>query len=272
MKHRRKRRKPAVVSFVAACIIVYAILSGDFIDGDFFSNIDAVSEEILDQTSEQTTETIETAETTDQTTEQSIIDVSAIPDYSGDATIEINGNVPFFSEEDKVRTDAFETYSELDTLGRCGVAYANICQELMPTEERGNIGSVKPTGWVQNKYPDIITESPSYLYNRCHLIAFCLAGENANEQNLITGTRYMNTTGMLPYEEEVANYVDSTGNHVLYRVTPIFEGDNLLASGVLMEAYSVEDQGAGIQFCVYAYNVQPGISIDYATGENEAAQ
>jgi DNA-entry nuclease len=230
------------------------------------------SSDSIESETENSSEQVETAEesSSESTETTQIVDLASIPAYSGTATIEINGNVPFFSAEDQTRTDAFETYASLDSLGRCGVAYANICQEIMPTEDRGEIGSIKPTGWVQNKYPDIIKESPSYLYNRCHLIAFCLAGENANEKNLITGTRYLNIEGMLPYEEMVADYVDRTGNHVLYRVTPIFDGDNLLASGVLMEGYSVEDQGSGIQFCVYAYNVQPGISIDYATGSNWA--
>lgn len=191
-----------------------------------------------------------------------------IPEYSGSAFAIINNNVPFFEKED-FTTSSFEKYSELDRLGRCGVAYACIGSELMPSEERGEIGSVKPTGWVQNKYNGIVKSNPPYLYNRCHLIAYCLTAENANEQNLITGTRYMNVEGMLPFEEEAARYMDKhPDNHILYRVTPIFEGDNLLASGVLMEAYSIEDEGEGICFCVYCYNVQPGIEIDYRTGEN----
>ena len=165
-------------------------------------------------------------------------------------------------------TEAFENYSDLDFLGRCGVAYANICKELMPTEERGEIGMVKPSGWHTVKYSDRI--DGNYLYNRCHLIGYQLAGENANEKNLITGTRYLNVTGMLPFENEVADYVESTGNHVLYRVTPVFDGDNLVASGVQMEAESVEDNGAGVFFNVYVYNVQPGVIIDYATGDSEA--
>jgi DNA-entry nuclease len=181
----------------------------------------------------------------------------------------INDNVPYFSEEDKVRTDAFETYSELDSLGRCGVAYANICQELMPTEARGEIGSIKPSGWHTVNYHEYV--DGNYLYNRCHLIGYQLSGENANEKNLITGTRYLNVEGMLPFENEVAEYVEETGNHVLYRVTPVFEEDNLVASGVQMEAYSVEDQGEGVMFNVYCYNVQPGITIDYATGESQLA-
>ncbi|MCM1569403.1 MAG: DNA/RNA non-specific endonuclease [Roseburia sp.] len=186
-------------------------------------------------------------------------------EYEGSPYIEVNGNRPFFREEDMTK-EAFETYSELDEYGRCGTAYANVCRELMPTEERGEIGKIKPSGWHTVKYPDVIKDL--YLYNRCHLIAFCLAGENANEKNLITGTRYMNMKGMLPFETEVASYVEETGNHVLYRVTPVFEEDNLVADGVLMEACSVEDSGEGICFCVYVYNVQPGIEIDYATGDS----
>lgn len=190
-----------------------------------------------------------------------------IPEFSGQAYVVINDNVPFFEENDKI-TQGFERYSELDPLGRCGVAYANVSRDLMPTEARGEIGSIKPSGWQQAKYEGIVNSSPPYLYNRCHLIAYCLTAENANEKNLITGTRYMNVEGMLPFEEQVARYLDEYDYHVLYRVTPIFEGNNLVASGVLMEAYSVEDNGAGICFCVYCYNVQPGIDIDYRTGES----
>ena len=189
-----------------------------------------------------------------------------VPAYSGTPYTEVNGNQPYFTEAD-LTTQSFETYSELDSLGRCGVAYANVGQDLMPTEPRGEIGSVKPTGWHLVKYDNV---DGKYLYNRCHLIAYMLTAENANPQNLITGTRYLNTQGMLPFETKVSDYVKSTGNHVLYRVTPVFDGDNLLANGVLMEAYSVEDAGAGICFCVFAYNVQPGIGIDYANGDNWA--
>ena len=190
-----------------------------------------------------------------------------IPEYSGAAYVEINSNMPFF-EEDDLSTEPFEIYSRLDALGRCGVAYANISRELMPTEERGEIGSIKPSGWNQEKYEGVIDSKPPYLYNRCHLIAYCLTGENANEKNLITGTRYMNVEGMLPFEEQVARYLDKKDHHVLYRVTPVFDGDNLVADGVLMEAYSVEDNGEGVCFCVYCYNVQPGIEIDYKTGKS----
>jgi DNA-entry nuclease len=191
-----------------------------------------------------------------------------IPAYSGQPYVEINNNVPFFDEADK-ETDTFESYSDLDALGRCGVAFANVSRELMPTETRGEIGSVKPSGWKQAKYEGLIDSDPPFLYNRCHLIAYCLTAENANEKNLITGTRYLNADGMLPFEEQVAKYLDKNDHHVLYRVTPVFEGDNLVASGVLMEAYSIEDNGAGISFCVYCYNVQPGVKIDYRTGESE---
>ena len=189
-----------------------------------------------------------------------------IPAYSGTPYTEVNGNQPYFTEEE-LTTQSFETYSELGSLGRCGVAYANVGQDLMPTEPRGEIGAVKPTGWHLVKYDNV---DGKYLYKRCHLIGYMLAAENANPQNLITGTRYLNVQGMLPFETKVCDYVKNTGNHVLYRVTPIFDGDNLLADGVLMEAYSVEDAGEGISFCVFAYNVQPGIGIDYATGDNWA--
>lgn len=187
-----------------------------------------------------------------------------IPEYSGNPYVELNGNLPYFTDEE-LSTTAFELYSELDSLGRCGAGYANICKEIMPTEERGSIGMVKPTGWHTVKY-DCIADR--YLYNRCHLIGYQLAGENANEKNLITGTRYLNVDGMLPFENEVADYVNDTDNHVLYRVTPVFSGDNLVASGVIIEAKSVEDNGAGVQFNVYCYNVQPEISIDYTDGQS----
>ena len=192
------------------------------------------------------------------------ISMEEIPGYSGDPYVILNDNWPEFDAED-LTLEPFETYSELDYLGRCGVAYANICLEIMPTEPRGDIGQVKPSGWQTVKYDCV---DGKYLYNRCHLIGYQLAGENANRQNLITGTRYMNVEGMLPFENMVDDYVEETGNHVLYRVTPVFEGRNLLASGVKLEAFSVEDEGEGICFNVYVYNVQPGITIDYATGES----
>ena len=191
------------------------------------------------------------------------VSLDELPAYAGEPYVTVNANQPFFEETDYT-TEAFETYSELDALGRCGPAWACVGTELMPTEDRESISSVTPSGWINVEYDG------QYLYNRCHLIGFQLTGENANEKNLITGTRYMNVDGMLPFENMVADYVKETDNHVLYRVTPVFEGDNLVASGVLMEAYSVEDSGEGVTFCVYAYNVQPGITIDYATGASAA--
>lgn len=190
--------------------------------------------------------------------------IEEIPAYTDDKYVVINNNEPDFTEEN-LSTESFEMYSTQDSLGRSKVAYANIGIDLMPTEERGSIGSIKPTGWHTVKY-DIV--DGKYLYNRCHLIGHQLSGENANSENLITCTRQMNVEGMLPFENKVAEYIKETNNHVLYRVTPIYEGANLLASGVQMEALSVEDNGEGIKFNVYVYNVQDGIEIDYSTGES----
>ena len=201
-------------------------------------------------------------------TTASSFSLSDVPAYSGKAYTSVNWNVPYFSAAE-LATQSFETYSDLDSLGRCGVTYACIGKDLMPTEERGSIGMVKPTGWHTVRYDDLV--DGKYLYNRCHLIGYQLTGENANTKNLITGTRYLSIEGMLPFENMVADYIQETDNHVLYRVTPIFEGNNLLANGVLMEGYSVEDKGAGVSYCVFAYNVQPGIEIDYATGESKLA-
>ena len=191
--------------------------------------------------------------------------LESIPEYTGDPYVVINENVPFFTESDFTE-EAFETYSDLDELGRCGAAFANVGKETMPTEERGQIGMIKPSGWQTVKYNCV---DGKYLYNRCHLIGYQLSAENANEKNLITGTRYLNVSGMLPFENMVADYIKNTGNHVLYRITPIYQDKNLVASGVLMEAQSVEDDT--IRFCVYCYNVQPGIQIDYATGKSSLA-
>ena len=202
------------------------------------------------------------------TAEQGSIDLSNIPEYNGEPYIAVNGNVPFF-EDTEVTATSFEDYSDLDNLGRCGVAMASVGQDIMPTEERGSIGQIKPAGWHTVKYDCV---DGKYLYNRCHLLGYQLTGENANERNLITGTRYLNVDGMLPFENMVADYVMETGNHVMYRVTPIYTGNNLVADGVLMEGYSVEDQGEGITFCVYVYNVQPGVRIDYATGDSSLAE
>ena len=198
-----------------------------------------------------------------------VVDLASVPAYSGSPYVELYGNEPQFADSDKAR-GGFEEYSPLDSLGRCGVAFALIGTETMPTEERGSIGSVKPSGWHTVRYNGVV--DGNYLYNRCHLIGYQLAGENANPKNLITGTRYLNVEGMLPFEDEVASYVDRTGNHVLYRVTPVFDDGNLVANGVQMEAWSVEDGGKGVSFNVFCYNVQPGISIDYATGDSALAE
>lgn len=196
--------------------------------------------------------------------ESFVFDYYEIPEYSGTPYIEINGNEPLFTESD-MTVRAFEEYSDLDFLGRCGVCFANVCRKLMPTAERKSISSVKPTGWQSVMYDFVDCRS---LYNRCHLIGYQLSGENANEKNLITGTRYLNTMGMLPFENMVADYVKETENHVLYRVTPVFVDDELVARGVLMEGYSVEDGGEGISYFVFCYNVQPGVIIDYKTGNS----
>ena len=188
-----------------------------------------------------------------------------LPEYAGAAYVEINDNIPFFRETD-ITTTAYEEYSPLDGLGRCGRAMACLGRETMPAGERGPIGMIRPSGWHTVRYDDLIEDN--YLYNRCHLIAFMLAGENDNERNLITGTGYMNTEGMLPFEIETADYILQTGNHVLYRVTPCFSGNDLVAAGVLMEAYSVEDGGRGLAFNVFVFNIQPGIVIDYRTGNS----
>lgn len=197
---------------------------------------------------------------------EDVVNLNNMGEYTGSPYISLNGNMPYFTDEEKLSTEPFEYYSNLDSLGRCGVAFANICKEIMPTEERGAIGQVRPSGWHTVKYNGVV--DGNYLYNRCHLIGYQLAGENANELNLITGTRYLNMIGMLEFENTVSAYVEETNNHVLYRVTPIFEGDNLVAKGVEMEAWSVEDRGAGVCFNVFCYNVQPGIEIDYATGDS----
>lgn len=212
----------------------------------------------------------DTATSSNQVSNLNVIEttLSDIPEYNGNPYVIIDENMPAFTQEDYTE-EPFEEYSDLDQLGRCGTAYANICKEIMPkeNEERESISDVIPSGWKQEKYDGVV--EGDYLYNRCHLIGYQLAGENANEKNLITGTRYMNTEGMLPLENSIAEYIEENeNNHVLYRVTPIYEGNNLVASGVQMEAYSVEDKGEGICFNVYVYNVQPGIKIDYLTGES----
>ena len=220
-----------------------------------------VPETIVPETTAAETEPIIPAQTVS-------FSMDMVPVYSGRAYAPVNGNVPFFTDAD-LATSTYESYSPLDSLGRCGPAIALIGYDLMPTEPRGNIGAVKPSGWHLVKYDDI---DGNYLYNRCHLIGYQLTGENANPRNLITGTRYMNVNGMLPFENQTADYIEETYNHVLYRVTPVFDGDNLLATGVLMEAMDVETLGRDLEFCVFCYNVQPGITIDYATGDSEGPE
>lgn len=190
-----------------------------------------------------------------------------IPDYDGNDTVILNNNKPNFTEYD-IGHISGENFAELDSLGRCGAAFARLDRSMMPNGKRGDIGDIRPTGWVQKKYPGIVDSDPPYLYNRSHLIAHALTGQDANKQNLITGTRYLNATLMLPYEEQVMKYLDHSDNHVLYRVTPYFKGRELLARGVEMEAYSIEDNGEGVCYHVYIYNVQPGIELDYSTGKN----
>ena len=222
-----------------------------------------------------TTTALETPTTTATTTVSILTTTAAtsantetediIPEYNGSPFVILNNNLPRFSKSEITTTD-FEQYSPLDAAGRCGVALACCGTELMPTDERGSISSIKPSGWVQAQYDNV---NGKYLYNRCHLIGWQLSGENANKRNLITGTKYLNVEGMLPFENMVADYIKETGNHVMYRITPHFQGRELLARGVQMEAYSVEDQGEGICFNVYCYNVQPGIRLNYATGESQ---
>ena len=255
--------------FLLTLIICGCIYFGKTIEIQISTNADNVAEteviigiEIQEDESEK--DKISTV-SNDSKEEVTVFDFSLIPEYSGEAYVVVNDNVPFFTEED-MTTASYESYSELDELGRCGVCVASVGIDIMPTDDREGIGNVKPSGWNQAKYPGVV--NGSYLYNRCHLIGFQLTGENDNDGNLITGTRYLNIDGMLAFENMVADYVKETENHVIYRVTPIFENDNLLASGVLMEAKSVEDDGEDILFCVYCYNVQPGIVINYEDGSS----
>ena len=209
------------------------------------------------------------APTTEPATEQaSVFDYSQVPPYTEYAYAEINDNVPYFTPSE-ITTEAFEDYAPLDTLGRCQTAFACLGPETLPTQKRQSISHIKPTGWQTVKYPEYISDN--YLYNRCHLIAHELAAEDDNKQNLVTGTRYMNVTGMLPFENNTAYYIKATGNHVMYRVTPVFIGNELVCRGVLMEGYSVEDEGESIEFCIFYYNVQPFITINYTDGTSQVA-
>lgn len=252
----RTSKTQSILAILLALCLSFTLLSGCSASTEDQSTNEPVQEQ---------TQEAQTTEEQPQKIDASTYTLDNIPAYSGSPYVEINNNVPQFSEEDKTRS-SFEEYSPLDYLGRCGVAFMLASEETMPTEERGDIGDVKPSGWHTVRYNGVV--EGNYLYNRCHLLGFQLSGENANEQNLITGTRYMNTEGMLSFENHIADYIDATGNHVLYRVTPIYTGENLVADGVQMEAYSIEDKGNGINFNVFCYNVQPGVVIDYATGES----
>ena len=248
---------------VAVCVIAFLAL--------LCRSDNSIAPRITEHSGTTTCAEVDNLSTTEQTVPTIIassnlpFDLSDIPSYSGIPYCEVNNNQPFF-QSDELTTESFKQFSKLDSLGRC-VAFACIGADSLPTEERGAIGMIKPSGWQTVRYDDIIEDK--YLFNRCHLIAFELSGENANPQNLITGTRYMNVKGMLPFENRVRSYVENTNQHVMYRVTPVFEGDNLVTTGVLMEGYSVEDNGEGICFNVFCYNVQPQIKINYADGTSE---
>ena len=268
--------KKKSIFLLVSLLIYFLIISGCEQKSAIKSDIEQQTESTANAESTTSSSAVTTTEvpttvekTTPTVAKPHTIQLDDIPPYSGTAYIEINGNFPFFTPDDYT-TSSYEYYSDLDSLGRCGVAYACVGKDLLPTEKRGAIGMVKPSGWHTVRYDDLISDK--YLYNRCHLIAYELSGENANEKNLITGTRYMNIEGMLPFENKVHDYVESTGNHVLYRSTPIFKGDNLVANGVLLEGLSIEDNGHDISFSVYCYNVQPGIDIDYSTGDSSVSE
>lgn len=248
-------------------LIIATLFTGCSID--YAQGMGGISNPVIEETIQSESESVsKEIEEESQNDSGYSFDLSSIPPYSGKAYVAVNDNVPNFSATD-LTTTSYEQYSDLDQLGRCGVVVANVGKDIMPTMERGTIGMVKPSGWHTVKYDCV---DGRYLYNRCHLIGYQLSGENATVENLITGTRYMNIEGMLPFENEVADYVQETNNHVLYRVTPVFEGTNLLASGVLIEAMSVEDMGKGIMFHVFCYNVQPGVVIDYSNGNSRLAE
>ena len=219
----------------------------------------------ISETSSDSAALITTAQAAQKNTKDRF-SIKEVPKYNGKSSVAVHGNKPYFTSREKKNTNTFESYHKLDKLGRCGVAYANVSKDTMPTEARGEIGQIRPSGWHTVKYTGVV--DGNYLYNRSHLIAYCLTAENANKKNLITGTRYLNTEGMLPFENMVADYIKETGNHVLYRVTPLFDGNNLVATGVQMEAESVEDKGDGILYNVFCYNIQPGITIDYKSGDS----
>lgn len=261
-----KKQKNKIISAIIAVILILSV-------NYFRDSLPSLNGEKAKQEAKPAVTTEESSDTSSDTagSEQTqVFDLGNIPEYSGSPYTVVNSNTPdFTSAELEKAKSSYKTFSNLDSLGRCGVAEASIGTDLLPTEKRGSIGMVKPSGWHTVRYDDLIPDK--FLWNRAHLLSFCLSGENANSKNLITGTRYLNVEGMLPFEEKTVRYVENTGNHVLYRVTPVFQGNDLVARGVHMEAKSVEDNGSGISFNVYCYNVQPGITIDYATGNSERA-
>ena len=287
MKIKLKKKKTLIIIIVAVLVLIGAIASPSSEDDkettkpayeSFEENTVALSEEntteksflsgILNSKEDNTEKKTETIKNTTSKVNKTVSNVdkvssSSLPVYKNSPYIVVNNNEPTFTSSQKSGKKSFETYADLDYLGRCGIAFACIGKDIMPTGERGEIGQVKPTGWKTAKYDFV---DGKYLYNRCHLIGWQLTGENANNRNLITGTRYLNVQGMLPFENMVDDYIEETGNHVLYRVTPVFKGSELVARGVQIEAYSVEDDGDGICFNVYCFNVQPGDKIDYQTG------
>ncbi|MBR3249401.1 MAG: DNA/RNA non-specific endonuclease [Clostridia bacterium] len=260
----RRKKSEKFIKEIISIVVFLIIILGAYLS--YSSNNNLLEQNNLNTgntTSNTTTENNETSNNTTASTNTTNLNIENIPEYTNKVAIEINNNKPYF-DESNITKEAFETYSDLDSKGRCGVAFANICKEIMPVDgqKRESISKVKPTGWEQKKV------NGEYVYNRCHLIGYQLAAENANEKNLITGTRYFNVEGMLPYENKVAEYIEKNkNNHVLYRVTPVFKGENLLASGVEMEALSVEDEGKGLYYNVFVYNIQPGVTIDYTTGK-----
>lgn len=263
----KKKKKTFLYALIVVAVLLIKLVTGTFQPQDLEALTALTGQETsVSQTMAQNHDAPPSSSPAQETAPSASVPISPedIPEYSGEPYVILNNNLPDFTEEDKT-TASFEIYGDLDSLGRCTTAYANVGYDLMPTEKRGSISSVKPTGWHSVQYDHVDGKS---LYNRCHLIGFQLTGENANKKNLITGTRYLNVEGMLPFENMIADYVKETNNHVLYRVTPIFQEDYLVADGVQMEAWSVEDDGEGICFHVFAYNVQPGVSIDYATGES----
>lgn len=261
---------PSVVSWLVALLLSLSCLAGCDATQSSSNQIESRQNmEAAESAAEDFAEDPSASASSSEEVDASPVDISGMPEYSGKPAVEINGNQPMFSSRELAASYGTENYGKLDSLGRCTTAFAMVGEETMPTAKRGDISSIKPTGWRQAFYDCVDNDA---LYNRCHLVGYQLTAENANEKNLITGTRYMNVDGMEPFESEVADYVKETGNHVAYRITPLFDGDNLVASGVQMEALSVEDNGAGICFNVYCYNVQPGVKIDYATGESSLAK